>query len=70
MCIGPELIVMNVYTVFLVHPASIVAVNGSTVEFTCTANNSDIIRLMTIGLQFDLPSIGRQCAIVYDFAYY
>ncbi len=34
---------MNVYTVFLVHPTSIAAVDGSTVEFTCTANNSDTI---------------------------
>ena len=31
------------YTVFLVHPTSIAAVDGSTVEFTCTANNTDII---------------------------
>ena len=28
---------------FLVHPTSIAAVDGSTVEFTCTANNSDSI---------------------------
>ena len=28
---------------FLVHPSSIAAVDGSTVEFTCTANNSDSI---------------------------
>ncbi len=43
MCIGTGLRVMNVYTVFLVHPTSIAAVDGSTVEFTCTANNSDTI---------------------------
>ncbi len=30
-------------TVFLVHPTSIAAVDGSTVEFTCTANNTDTI---------------------------
>ena len=28
---------------FLVHPTSIPAVDGSTVEFTCTANNSEAI---------------------------
>ena len=28
---------------FLVHPTSIAAVDGSTVEFTCTANNSDTV---------------------------
>ena len=28
---------------FLVHPTSIAAVDGSAVEFTCTANNSDSI---------------------------
>ena len=28
---------------FLVHPTSVAAVDGSTVEFTCTANNSDSI---------------------------
>ncbi len=28
---------------FLVHPTSIAAVDGSTVEFTCTANNTDTI---------------------------
>ena len=40
---GTELRVMIVYTVFLVHPTSIAAVDGSTVEFTCTANNTDSI---------------------------
>ena len=30
-------------SVFLVHPASIAAVDGSTVEFTCTASNTDSI---------------------------
>ena len=34
---------MIVYAVFLVHSTSIAAVDGSTVEFTCTANNTDII---------------------------
>ena len=34
---------MIVYTVFLVHPTYIAAVDGSTVEFTCTANNTDTI---------------------------
>ena len=29
--------------VFLVHPVSIAAVDGTTVEFTCTANNTDEI---------------------------
>ena len=28
---------------FLVHPTSIAAVDGSTVEFTCTANDTDTI---------------------------
>ena len=28
---------------FLVHPTSVAAVDGSTVEFTCTANNTDTI---------------------------
>ena len=28
---------------FLVHPTSIAAVDGSTVEFTCTANNTNSI---------------------------
>ena len=28
---------------FLVHPTSIAAVDGSTVEFTCTPNNTDTI---------------------------
>ena len=30
-------------TVFLAHPTSIAAVDGSTVEFSCTANNTDTI---------------------------
>ena len=34
---------MNVYTVFLVHPTIIAAVDGNTVEFTCTANNAETI---------------------------
>ena len=34
---------MIVYTVFLVHPTSIAAVDGSTVEFTCVANDTDSI---------------------------
>ena len=34
---------MIFYTVFLVHPTSIAAVDGSTVEFTCTADNTDTI---------------------------
>ena len=34
---------MIVYTVFLVHPTSIASVDGSTVEFTCTANNTEAI---------------------------
>ena len=33
-----------VYTVFLVHPTSIAAVDGSTVEFTCTASHTDTIQ--------------------------
>ena len=32
-----------IYTVFLVHPTSIAAVDGSTVEFTCTVNDTDTI---------------------------
>ncbi len=32
-----------VYTVFLVHPISIAAVDGSTVEFTCIVNNGILI---------------------------
>ena len=28
---------------FLVHPTSIAAVDGSTVEFTCTANDTSLI---------------------------
>ena len=28
---------------FLVHPTSIAAVDGSTVEFTCTVNNTDTV---------------------------
>ena len=31
------------YIVFLVDPVSITAVDGTTVEFTCTANNTDTI---------------------------
>ena len=31
----------TVYTVFLVHPTSIAAVDGSTVEFTCTASDAE-----------------------------
>ncbi len=34
---------MIVYTVFLVHPTSIAAVDGSTVEVTCTASDADMI---------------------------
>ena len=30
-------------TVFLVHPSSMAAVDGSTVEFTCTANNTQLL---------------------------
>ena len=30
-------------TVFVVHPTSIAAIDGSTVEFTCTVNNTDAI---------------------------
>ena len=36
-------IIFFIYTVFLVHPTSVAAVDGSTVEFTCTANNTDTI---------------------------
>ena len=39
-----DVICYTVYTVFLVHPTSIAAVSGSTVEFTCTANSSEDIR--------------------------
>ena len=35
--------VLSIYTAFLVHPTSIAAVDGSTVEFTCTANDTDTI---------------------------
>ena len=31
------------YLVFLVNPVSVAAVDGTTVEFTCTANNTDTI---------------------------
>ncbi len=31
------------HAVFLVHPTSFAAVDGSTVEFTCTANNTNVI---------------------------
>ena len=31
------------HLVFLVNPVSVAAVDGSTVEFTCTANNTDTI---------------------------
>ena len=38
-----DVLLYTVYTVFLVHPTSIAVVDGSTVEFTCTSNNTDTI---------------------------
>ena len=48
---------MIVNTVFLVHPTSIAAVDGSTVEFTCTANNADTIVYRVNGSSASLGSI-------------
>ncbi len=47
---------MIVHTVFLVHPTSIAAVDGSTVEFTCTANSEDISYRIN-GLSTSSPEI-------------
>ena len=46
-----------VYAVFLVHPTSIAAIDGSTVEFTCTANNSEDIDYRINGTLAGLPEI-------------
>ncbi len=42
---------------FLVHPTSIAAVDGSTVEFTCTANNSEDISCRINGSSASLGSV-------------
>ncbi len=56
---------------FLVHPTSIAAVDGSTVEFTCTASNSELIdyivngsladsqEIVNIGLFKQQPTVGN-----------
>ena len=44
---------------FLVHPASIAAIDGSTVEFTCTANNTDAIVYRVNGSSASLGSDTR-----------
>ena len=43
--------------VFLVHPTSVAAVDGSTVEFTCTANNTDTIVYRVNGTSATLGSV-------------
>ncbi len=53
----PAQLFVFVYTVFLVHPTSIAAVDGSTVEFTCTANNTDIISYRVNGTSASLGSV-------------
>ena len=45
------------FSVFLVHPTSIVAVDGSTVEFTCTANDTDAIVYRVNGTEASLGSV-------------
>ncbi len=50
---------MIVYTVFLVQPTSIAAVDGSTVEFTCTANNSEDILYRINGSSVALQAIAE-----------
>ncbi len=42
---------------FQVHPTSIAAVDGSTVEFTCTANNTDSILYRVNGTSASLGSV-------------
>ena len=42
---------------FLIHPTSIAAVDGSTVEFTCTANNTDIINYRVNDTSASLGSV-------------
>ena len=42
---------------FLVHPTSIAAVDGSTVEFTCTANNTDTLTYRVNGTSATLGSV-------------
>ena len=42
---------------FLVHPTSIAGVDGSTAEFTCTANNSEDISYRINGLSTSSPEI-------------
>ena len=46
-----------VYTVFLVHPTYIAAIDGSTVEFTCTANNTELIDYNVNGSSASLGSV-------------
>ena len=45
------------YSVFLVDPVSIAAVDGSIVEFTCTANNSGLIDYRVNGTSATLGSV-------------
>ena len=42
---------------FLVHPTSIAAIDGSTVEFTCTANNTDTLTYRVNGTSATLGSV-------------
>ena len=45
------------YTVFLVHPTSIAAVDGSTVEFTCTVNDSESLQYIVNDTLASLESV-------------
>ena len=44
-------------TVFLVNPVSVAAVDGTTVEFTCTANNTDTITYRVNGTSATSQSV-------------
>ena len=51
------IIIYDNFTVFLVHLTSIAAVDGSTVEFTCTASDTDTILYRVNGTEAALSSI-------------
>ena len=49
--------VMNYFSVFLVHPVSTAAVDGTTVEFTCTASNAILVDYVVNGSSADSQEI-------------
>ena len=54
------LVFLYFHLVFIVNPVSIAAVDGTTVEFTCTANGTDTITYRVNGTSATLQSVISQ----------